>query len=560
MDKNELKKIEQQKLEWEKNELADYLKTAPERAKQFETNSEIPVERVYTPLELDKEGFDFEKDLGFPGQFPYTRGVTPSMFRSQLWTMGQYSGFGSAEDTNKRYKYLLAQGQKGNSVAFDLPTQLGYDSDHPVASGEVGKVGAAVDTLRDFEILFDGISIGEIRQSMTINATATIILAMYIAIAEKQGIPKSDIEVFMQNDILKEYVARGAYIFPVKPSIKLVTDIYEYCSKYMPKSSPQRICGYHMREAGSNAVQELAFTLANAISYMTAAKERGLNIDDFAHGLLIFLSGDGEFFEEIAKFRACRRMWAKMMRERFGAKDPRSMQVRFFGYTAGSTMTAQQPLNNIIRATIESMAMLLGGGNIIFVSSYDESLALPSEESVTIALRTQQIIAEESGIAKTVDPIGGSYYVETLTNRLEKEALKYIQKIDEMGGSVIAIEKGYIQEEIARESYKMQKKIEKGEKAIVGVNKYRDNKQQKTEILKVDPNVERNQKERLRQVKRDRDNEKVKQLLSKIKEVAVTKDNIMPTMIEAVKCYASIGEISDALREVYGKYEGKVYL
>ncbi|MBI5375926.1 MAG: methylmalonyl-CoA mutase [Candidatus Schekmanbacteria bacterium] len=560
MDKNELKKIEQQKLEWEKNELADYLKTAPERAKQFETNSEIPVERVYTPIELDKEGFDFEKDLGFPGQFPYTRGITPSMFRSQLWTMGQYSGFGSAEDTNKRYKYLLAQGQKGNSVAFDLPTQLGYDSDHPVASGEVGKVGAAVDTLRDFEILFDGISIGEIRQSMTINATATIILSMYIAIAEKQGIPKSDIEVFMQNDILKEYVARGAYIFPVKPSIKLVTDIYEYCSKYMPKSSPQRICGYHMREAGSNAVQELAFTLANAISYLTAAKERGLNIDDFAHGLLIFLSGDGEFFEEIAKFRACRRMWAKMMRERFGAKDPRSMQVRFFGYTAGSTMTAQQPLNNIIRATIESMAMLLGGGNIIFVSSYDESLALPSEESVTIALRTQQIIAEESGIAKTVDPIGGSYYVETLTNRLEKEALKYIQKIDEMGGSVIAIEKGYIQEEIARESYKMQKKIEKGEKAIVGVNKYRDNKQQKTAILKVDPDVERNQKERLRQVKRDRDNEKVKQILSKIKEVAVTKENIMPTMIEAVKCYASIGEISDALREVYGKYEGKVYL
>lgn len=560
MDKNELKKIEQQKLEWEKNELADFLKTAPERAKQFETNSEIPVERVYTPLELDKEGFDFEKDLGFPGQFPYTRGITPSMFRSQLWTMGQYSGFGTAEDTNKRYKYLLSQGQKGNSVAFDLPTQLGYDSDHPVASGEVGKVGVAVDTLRDFEILFDGISIGEIRQSMTINATATIILAMYIAIAEKQGIPKSDIEVFMQNDILKEYVARGAYIFPVKPSIKLVTDIYEYCSKYMPKSSPQRICGYHMREAGSNAVQELAFTLSNAISYLTAAKERGLNIDDFAHGLLIFLSGDGEFFEEIAKFRACRRMWAKMMRERFGAKDPRSMQVRFFGYTAGSTMTAQQPLNNIIRATIESMAMLLGGGNIIFVSSYDESLALPSEESVTIALRTQQIIAEESGIAKTVDPIGGSYYVETLTNRLEKEALKYIQKIDEMGGSVIAIEKGYIQEEIARESYKMQKKIEKGEKAIVGVNKYRDNKQQKTAILKVDPDVEKKQIERLRQVKRDRDNEKVKQLLSRIKEVAVSKDNVMPTMIEAVKCYASIGEISDALREVYGKYEGKVYL
>jgi len=560
MDKKQLEEIEKKKKEWQENVLSEHLKQFPEREECKETNSGLPVDSLYTPADAEKEGFDYLKDLGFPGEYPYTRGITPGQFRTQLWTMAQYSGFGTAEDTNKRYKYLISKGQKGNSIAFDLPTQLGYDSDHLMARGEVGKVGVAVDSFRDFEILFDGISIGEIRQSMTINATAPIILAMFIAVAEKQGIPTTDLEVFMQNDILKEYIARGAYIYPVKPSLKMVTDIYEYCSKNMPKSSPQRICGYHVREAGSNAVQEIAFTLSNAISYLNAATERGLNIDDFAHGLLIFLSGDGDFFEEIAKFRTCRRMWARMMKERFGVKDPRSMQIRFFGYSSGSTMTAQQPLNNIIRVSLEALAMILGGGNIIFLSSYDECLALPSEESVSIALRTQQIIAEEAGIAKTVDPIGGSYYVESLCNKLEKEANEYIRKIDEMGGSIAAIEKGYIQEEIAKEAYKTQKKIESGEKVVVGVNKYKDTKEVKRRTIKVDTEVEKRQIERLNNVKKERNNDNVRQILERLKDVAVSNDNMMPFMIDAVKNYVTIGEISGVLRDVYGKYESKVYL
>jgi len=556
-DKKKLREIEKKKKEWEEGVLKEYLKKNPERKKKFLTNSEQEIRRVYTPLDLEEIGFDYLKDLGFPGDYPYTRGIDPNMYRSQFWTMSQYAGFGTAEDTNKWYKYLLKQGQKGNSVAFDLPTQLGYDSDHVQALGEVGKVGVAIDTLADMEILFDGISIGEIRQSMTINATAPIILAMYIAIAEKQGINKSDIEVFLQNDILKEYIGRGAYIFPVKPSLRLVTDVIEYCTKNMPKSSPQRVCGYHIRESGATAIQEVGFTLANAITYIKAAIERGLDVDDFAPGLLIFLSGDSEFFEEVAKFRATRKMWARLMKERFGAKNPKSMQIRFFGYTSGSTLTAQQPLNNIIRVSLEALSMVLGGGQMIFLSSYDEAKALPSQESIRIALRTQQIIAHETGVADTVDPLAGSYYVEYLTHQIEKGAQSYIDKIEKMGGSVKAIEKGYIQEEIAREAYKKQKEVEKKERIIVGVNDYKLEEKEKCEIMKVNPEVQQKQIERLHKVKRERDNKKVEQVLSKVREVATSNENIVPIMIEAVKTYATIGEICGVLREVFGEYEGR---
>ena len=556
-DKKKLQEIEKKKKEWEKEKLNESLKNNPERKKEFATSSQVKIKNVFTPLDLEEIGFDYLKDLGFPGDYPYTRGIEPNMYRSNLWTMSQYAGFGSAEDANRWYKYLLKQGQKGNSVAFDLPTQLGYDSDNPVALGEVGKVGVAVDTLADMEILFDGISIGQIKQSMTINATASIILAMYIAIAEKQGINKSDIEVFLQNDILKEYIGRGAYIFPVKPSLRLVTDVIEYCAKNMPKSSPQRICGYHIRESGANAVQEVGFALANAITYIKSAIARGLSVDDFAPGLLIFLSGDSEFFEEVAKFRATRKMWAQLMKEKFGAKNPKSMQIRFFGYSSGSTLTAQQPLNNIIRVSFEALSMILGGGQMIFLSSYDEAKALPSEESIRIALRTQQIIANETGVADTVDPLAGSYYVEYLTKQIEKGAQEYIDRIEKMGGSVVAIEKGYIQEEISREAYKKQKEVEGKKRIIVGLNEYKTEDKEKREIMRVNPEVQKMQIERLHKVKKERDNKKVEQLLKKVREVAKSNENIVPTMIEAVKAYASIGEITGVLREVFGKYEGR---
>ena len=556
-DKKKLQEIEKKKKEWEKEKLNESLKKNPERKKEFATSSQVKIKNVFTPLDLEEIGFDYLKDLGFPGDYPYTRGIEPNMYRSNLWTMSQYAGFGTAEDANRWYKYLLKQGQKGNSVAFDLPTQLGYDSDDHLALGEVGKVGVAVDTLADMEILFDGISLGQIKQSMTINATASIILAMYIAIAEKQGINKSDIEVFLQNDILKEYIGRGTYIFPVKPSLRLVTDVIEYCAKNMPKSSPQRICGYHIRESGANAIQEVGFALANAITYIKSAIERGLGVDDFAPGLLIFLSGDSEFFEEAAKFRATRKMWAQIMKERFGAKNPKSMQIRFFGYSSGSTLTAQQPLNNIVRVSLEALSMILGGGQMIFLSSYDEAKALPSEESIRIALRTQQIIAHETGIADTVDPLAGSYYVEYLTHQIEKGAQEYIDRIEKMGGSVVAIEKGYIQEEISREAYKKQKEVEEKKRVIVGLNDYKIEDKEKREIMKVNPEVQKKQIERLHKVKRERDNKKVEQVLKKVREVAKNNENIVPTMIEAVKAYASIGEICGVLREVFGKYEGK---
>jgi len=556
-DKKKLQEIEKKKKEWEKEKLNESLKKNPERKKEFATSSQVKIKNVFTPLDLEEIGFDYLKNLGFPGDYPYTRGIEPNMYRSNLWTMSQYAGFGTAEDANRWYKYLLKQGQKGNSVAFDLPTQLGYDSDDHLALGEVGKVGVAVDTLADMEILFDGISLGQIKQSMTINATASIILAMYIAIAEKQGINKSDIEVFLQNDILKEYIGRGAYIFPVKPSLRLVTDVIEYCAKNMPKSSPQRICGYHIRESGANAIQEVGFALANAITYIKSAIERGLGVDDFAPGLLIFLSGDSEFFEEAAKFRATRKMWAQIMKERFGAKNPKSMQIRFFGYSSGSTLTAQQPLNNIVRVSLEALSMILGGGQMIFLSSYDEAKALPSEESIRIALRTQQIIAHETGIADTVDPLAGSYYVEYLTHQIEKGAQEYIDRIEKMGGSVVAIEKGYIQEEISREAYKKQKEVEEKKRVIVGLNDYKIEDKEKREIMKVNPEVQKKQIERLHKVKRERDNKKVEQVLKKVREVAKNNENIVPTMIEAVKAYASIGEICGVLREVFGRYEGK---
>jgi len=527
----------------------------PERREKFLTCSNIEVERVYTPLNI--QNFDYVRDLGFPGEYPFTRGVYPTMYRARLWTMRQYAGFGTAEQTNRRFRYLLEQGQTGLSVAFDFPTQLGYDCDHPLALGEVGKAGVSVCTLRDMETLFDGIPLDKVTTSMTINAPATVLLAMYIAVGEKQGVPPSSLGGTVQNDILKEYVARGLYIFPPKPSMKLTTDIFEYCAENVPRWNTISISGYHIREAGANAVQEIAFTLANGIAYVQAAIDRGLNLDNFAKRLSFFFAAHNDFFEEIAKFRAARRLWAKIMRERFHAKNPRSMWMRMHVQTSGCTLTAQQPLNNVIRVTIQALAAVLGGTQSLHTNSFDEALALPSELAVRIALRTQQIIAHESGVANTVDPLAGSYYVEALTNEMEEKAMEYIQKIDDMGGVYAAIEKGFFQHEIARSSYKYQREIDSKERIIVGVNEYtvEEGEMETIPILKIDPKVEEEQIARLQKLKRERDNRKVKEVLEKLHYSAEKNENLMPVIIEAVKAYATLGEICDVLRAVYGEYK-----
>ena len=501
------------------------------------------------------EKFDYLRDLGFPGEYPYTRGVYATMYRARLWTMRQYAGFGTAEQTNQRFKYLLKHGQTGLSVAFDFPTQLGYDCDHPMAKGEVGKAGVSVSTLRDMEIVFDGIPLDKVTTSMTINAPATILLAMYIAVAEKQGVPQEKLGGTVQNDILKEYVARGMYIFPPKPSMKLVTDIFEYCSKYVPRWHTISISGYHIREAGATAVQELAFTLANGIAYVEAAINRGLDLDRFASRLSFFFASHNNFFEEIAKFRAARRLWAKIMRERFGAKKPRSMWMRMHVQTSGCTLTAQQPLNNIIRVTLQALAAVLGGTQSLHTNSFDEALCLPSELAVRVALRTQQIIAHESGVADVIDPLGGSYYVEWLTNQMEEKAMEYIQKIDDMGGMIEAIERGWPQQEIANAAYKYQREIDEKKRIIVGVNEYFTEEHEEVPLLQIDPKVEEEQIARLQKVKRERDNQKVKQILEKLHYEAEKNVNLMPTIIEAVKAYATLGEICDVLREVYGVHQ-----
>ena len=533
-----------------------------EYAKQVAKHPErvgLKHKNLYTPLDLD--GFDYEKDLGFPGEYPYTRGVQPTMYRGRLWTMRMYAGFSTAEESNKRYKYLIANGGTGLSVAFDLPTQIGYDSDDKMSAGEVGKVGVAIDSLYDMERLFDGIDLGKVSTSMTINAPASILLAMYIAVAEKQGVPASALRGTIQNDILKEYAARGTYIFPVKPSMRLITDIFEYCSANVPKWNTISISGYHIREAGSTASQEIAFTIADGIAYVEAAIKAGLDVDAFAGRLSFFWNAHNNVLEEVAKFRASRRIWARILKERFHAENPKSMKLRFHTQTAGSMLTAQQPNNNIVRVALQTAAAVMGGTQSLHTNSRDEALALPTTESVTIALRTQQIVAYESGLADVVDPLGGSYYVEAMTNAIEEEVMQYIKKIDEMGGAVEAIDKGYIQKEIQDSAYAWQMAVESGEKTIVGVNKFTMEEPPVTGLLKIDASVGERKKAQLAKDKENRDQAKVAEELAKLEKAAQTPAegpdhvNLMPVILDCVRAYCTEGEICGVLRKVFGEYK-----
>jgi len=552
-NKQKLKEIKQGKENWEKELVSKSLEKLPEKG-EISTSSNIPINRIYTPLDI--ADFDYLRDLGFPGEYPLARGVYPTMYRARLWTMRQYAGFGTAEQTNQRFKYLLKQGQKGLSVAFDFPTQVGYDCHHPMARGEVGKAGVSVSTLRDMEIVFDGIPLDKITTSMTINAPATILLAMYAAVGQKQGLEQSQLGGTVQNDILKEYVARGMYIFPPKPSMRLVTDIFEYCSHHMPQWNTISISGYHIREAGATAVQEIAFTFANAIAYVQAAIEKGLDLDKFAGRLSFFFAAHNNFFEEIAKFRAARRLWAKIMRERFGAKNPASCMLRFHTQTSGVMLTAQQPYNNIIRTALQALTAVLGGTQSLHTNSFDEAYALPSEQAVTIALRTQQIIAYESGVVDSVDPLAGSYYMEYLTNQIEEKAAKYIEQIDAMGGAVAAIEKGFMQREIVESAYRFQKEVEAKKRIVVGMNEFVTEKEVPMKILQIDPEIEKKLVERLKQVKMQRNQVKVGEALNKLRRAAEQEGvNLMPFILQAVKEYTTLGEICDTLREVFGEYK-----
>ena len=533
-----------------------------EYAKQVAKHPErvgLKHKNLYTPLDLD--GFDYEKDLGFPGEYPYTRGVQPTMYRGRLWTMRMYAGFSTAEESNKRYKYLIANGGTGLSVAFDLPTQIGYDSDDKMSAGEVGKVGVAIDSLYDMERLFDGIDLGKVSTSMTINAPASVLLAMYIAVAEKQGVPASALRGTIQNDILKEYAARGTYIFPVKPSMRLITDIFEYCSANVPKWNTISISGYHIREAGSTAAQEVAFTIADGIAYIEAALKAGMKIDEFAPRSSFFWNAHNNVLEEVAKFRASRRIWARILKERFHAENAKSMKLRFHTQTAGSMLTAQQPNNNIIRVALQTAAAVMGGTQSLHTNSRDEALALPTTESVTIALRTQQIVAYESGLADVVDPLGGSYYVEAMTNAIEEEVMQYIKKIDEMGGAVEAIDKGYIQKEIQDSAYAWQMAVESGERTIVGVNKFTMEEPPVTGLLKIDASVGERKKAQLAKDKENRDQAKVAEELAKLEKAAQTPAegpdhvNLMPVILDCVRAYCTEGEICGVLRKVFGEYK-----
>ncbi len=515
--------------------------------------------KLYTPLDI--EGFDYESELGFPGEYPYTRGVQPTMYRGRFWTMRMYAGFATAEESNKRYRYLIESGATGLSCAFDLPTQIGYDSDDPMSEGEIGKVGVAIDSLADMEILFDGIDLGKVSTSMTINAPASVLLAMYIAVAEKQGVPSTELRGTIQNDILKEYAARGTYIFPPKPSMRLITNIFEYCSQYVPKWNTISISGYHIREAGSTAAQEIAFTIADGIAYVEAALKAGMDVDAFAGRLSFFWNAHNNLLEEVAKFRASRRLWARIMKERFGAKSEKSMKLRFHTQTAGSMLTAQQIDNNIVRVALQTAAAVMGGTQSLHTNSRDEALALPTPASVQIALRTQQIVAYESGLADVVDPLGGSYYVEAMTDAIEKEAMEYIKKIDEMGGAVVAIEKGYIQKEIQESAYKWQMEVESGLRTIVGVNKFQVEEKPVEGLLRVDASVGDFQKSKLAKVKAGRDQEAVNAALADLKAAAADEnENLMPHILAAVKTYATLGEICGVLREVFGEYQAHTTL
>jgi methylmalonyl-CoA mutase N-terminal domain/subunit len=552
-DKQKLNEINQRKEKWEKETVSRSFDKLPERG-EFSTSSDITVSRVYTPV--DVADFDYLRDSGFPGEYPLTRGVYPTMYRARFWTMRQYAGFGTAEQTNQRFKYLLEHGQTGLSVAFDFPTQVGYDCDHPMALGEVGKVGVSASTLRDVEILFDGIPLDKVTTSMTINAPANVLLAMYAAVGQKQGCAQARLGGTVQNDILKEYAARGMYIFPPKPSMRMVTDIFEYCSQNMPQWNTISISGYHIREAGATAVQEVAFTFANAIAYVQAAIDRGLDLDKFAGRLSFFFAAHNNFLEEVAKFRAARRLWAKIMRERFGAKNLNSCMLRFHTQTSGVSLTAQQPYNNIVRVALQALSAVLGGTQSLHTNSFDEAYALPSEQAVTVALRTQQIIAYESGGVDSVDPLAGSFYIEYLTNEIEEKAAKYIEQIDRIGGAVAAIEKGLMQREITESAYRFQKEVEAKKRIVVGVNDFLSEEEVPIKLLQVDPMVEKKLVERLKEIKRQRNQPNVDEALSKLRGAADRENmNLMPFIFEAVKEYATLGEICGTLREVFGEYK-----
>ncbi len=557
-DKETTQKIKAEKEKWEQGPVQKTLSKAPERRPAFTSISNIPVERLYTPI--DNAGMDYERDLGFPGQYPFTRGVQPTMYRGRYWTMRQYAGFGSAKESNARYRYLLGQGQTGLSVAFDLPTQAGYDSDHALSMGEVGKVGVAIDSIEDMKVLFDSIPLDKVTTSMTINAPATVLLAMYLAIAEEQGVGFDKVGGTVQNDILKEITVRGQYIFPPKPSMRLTVDLIEYCFKNVPKWNSISISGYHIREAGSTAGQEMAFTLADGIAYVQACVDRGMAVDSFGPRLSFFFNAFTNVLEEVAKFRAGRRVWAKIMKERFGAKDPRSMMMRYHVQTGGVTLTAQQPLNNVVRVALQAYAAALGGCQSLHTNSYDEALCLPTQQAVTVALRTQQIVAEESGAADTIDPLAGSYFVEAMTDKIEAEIEEYIKKIDTMGGTLAAIEQGFIQKEIQNSAYRFQKEIESNERVYVGINKYTMEEPPPTNLLRVDMSVGEIESEKLKGLRAGRDQAKCQKALDQLKAVSQSSDNVMPAVIEAVKARATIGEICDVWRSIFGEYRPKEFV
>ena len=534
--------------------LNEYEAKVAKAVAKFPERKNFEAQRLYTPLDI--EDFDYGEKLGFPGQYPFTRGVQPTMYRGRLWTMRAYAGFATAEETNARYKYLLEAGQTGLSVAMDLPTQIGLDSDHELSHGEVGKVGVAIDSLADMEALFDGIPLDKVSTSMTINGPAAVLLAMYVAVAEKQGVKPEALKGTIQNDILKEYIARGTYIFPPRPSMRLITDTFEYCSKNIPKWNTISVGAYHIREAGASEVQEIAFAFANAMAYIDAAIKAGQKVDDFAPGISWIFTAGLDFFGEVAKFRAARRLWARIMKERYGASVPKAQMLRVHVHTAGSVLTAQQPLNNVVRITWQALSAVLGGIQSMACCAYDEAIALPTEESATLALRTQQLLAYESGVTDTIDPLAGSYYIETLTDKIEKEAYDYIDKIDRMGGAVAAIEQGYMQQEMAAHAYEYQHEVELGKRTVIGVNKFNDSKKlAEQDVLKADLSVGERQIARLEKMKAARDNEAVKAALEKLREAAKGTENLMPYLIDAVKTYATLGEICGVLREEFGEYK-----
>ena len=551
-DREDLKLVAEGLKNWSKSTEANLAKR-PERQEAFVNVSGIPIKRLYTPL--DQKEMDYLTDIGFPGEYPFTRGVQPTMYRGRYWTMRQYAGFASAEESNKRYRFLLDQGQTGLSVAFDLPTQIGYDSDHEMAMGEVGKVGVAIDSLKDMETLFNEIPLDKVSTSMTINAPASVLLAMYLAVAEQQGITAEKLRGTIQNDILKEYSSRGTYIFPPRPSMRIITDIFSYCAERIPQWNTISISGYHIREAGSTAVQEIAFTLANGIAYVEAALKAGLDVDTFGPRLSFFFNAHLDFFEEVAKYRAARRLWARIMKERFKAKNPKSMMIRFHTQTAGCTLTARQPSNNIVRVAFQALAAVLGGTQSLHTNSMDEALCLPSEEAVQIALRTQQLIAYESGVCDTIDPLAGSYYVEALTQEMDQKAESYIKMIDDMGGAAAAIEKGFVQREIQDSAYQYQREIEDGKRIVVGMNRFEVEEEKPTNLLRVDPTVRISQVEKLIKLRSERDNDVVSRCLSELKRVAQGRENLMPSILNAVKAYATLGEICNVLRDVFGEYQ-----